>query len=320
MPTWPTTGAHVAEFAPTEETPTPTPEETPAVAADLSSGSEPAAELQGPDASATPSAVDAAPDAPTEEAPEPSRVRTLADVYDDIRNDRPVAPSELREVQRREAVERQRIETERAEQERITNLLPSKRNALIQELAEFSGITDLNSTEGLALQYKFDKHWTELDKDVRSSVSAPIVREFGRVMWDALGRTAEAAEAIRQLPADPKALIPLAIDIGRRMGMTAPDVADTEAVTKWVEGGKLDSKKLVTAADAEKRVQRALDIERRARGEVAAPGPTGANSSTPSARYTLAQIEAMPQREWMALGDHEVRARILNDAHLMAGH
>lgn len=304
---WPTTGVHVAEFAPTEEV-TPTPEETPAVAADLSSGSEPAAELQGPDASAAlPPAEDAAPAAPLEETPEPSRVRTLADVYDDIRNDRPVAPSELREVQRREAVERQRIETERAEQERITNLLPSKRNALIQELAEFSGITDLNSTEGLALQYKFDKHWAELDKDVRSSVSAPIVREFGRVMWDALGRTAEAAEAIRQLPPDPKALIPLAVDIGRRMGMASPDVADTEAVTKWVEGGKLDAKKLVTAADAEKRVQRALDIERRARGEAVAPGPTGTQSVNPNRTFTAAELSSMPIEEYEKLSEADRR-------------
>jgi hypothetical protein len=238
----------------------------------------------------------------------------MADVYEDIRNNRPVLPAEMRAVQDYETRQRQAADEARREEERIANLFPAKRQEMVKDLAEFYGIADLNSTEGQAFQYKFDKHWEALTRDARSTFTQPVIKEIGRVMWDALGRTPEAADAIRRLPADPMALIPALIEVGRGMGLgPSPDVAPEAEVAKWQDGGKLDPKKLITVEQAEARLNKALDIERRARG-IAPPPVGGGRESRPGKGLTLTEIENERVDVWMARPKEE-RDRLLKEAH-----
>ena len=266
----------MAEAAPPEEL-TPVTE----VAAEAPSGELTAQAEESPEAVPSPPAEETPP-AP-EATPEPPRQRTWNDVVDDYNNNRPLFPREVDAINAAREQQRVAAENARKEDERVAKLFPSKRDEIVKELATWAGVTDLDSTDGLALQYKFDKHWEELTKEARQAFTTPMLKTAGTQLWDALGRSREAHAAIQSL--SPDKLIPFAIEVGRNLGATSPDVAPEAEVAKWQDGGKLDPKKFITVEQAEARLNKALDVERRARGTV--PPPVGGGRTTVASNQSL---------------------------------
>jgi hypothetical protein len=299
----------LAEAAPPEITPTDITE----VAAVAPSGELPLAQAEeSPEAVPSPPAEETPPAQPSAErgtapevSPEPVRQRTLGDVYEDVRNNRPVLPNEMRAIQDYEARQLKAQQDAQAEEQRVATLFPTQKQKALETMAQFMGVSDLESTEGMALKYKLNEVFEPLEKDARSAFTTPLLKTVGTQLWDALGRSREAHAAIQSL--SPDKLIPFAIEVGRNLGATSPDVAPEAEVAKWHEGGKLDPKKLITVEQAEARMNKALDVERRARGTAPPPVGAGREGTGLTRSFSREELSAMPIEDYQKLSDDERR-------------
>lgn len=238
-------------------------------------------------------------DEPTPEAP--PAPRTLRDVYNDVMAKGPdaVTGSEYAALARYQDEQAAAQQAEQARQEYLANLFPTKRKDLIDAMGNLVGWVDPTSTERLALEKIIDDHLAPLEKDARTAITTPLLRQYGQHLWDALGRTEEAARYIQSI--NPKDVVQAAIEVGKVIGGGKGEVATADEIAKWHEGkAKPANTKLVTVADAQKAIDAALDIERRAHGRTA-PGPTGVGASAPHRAVTYAELQTMKSDEIMAL-------------------
>jgi hypothetical protein len=205
----------------------------------------------------------------------------------------------MRAIQDYEARQLKAQQDAQAEEQRVATLFPTQKQKALETMAQFMGVSDLESTEGMALKYKLNEVFEPLEKDARSAFTTPLLKTVGTQLWDALGRSREAHAAIQSL--SPDKLIPFAIEVGRNLGATSPDVAPEAEVAKWHEGGKLDPKKLITVEQAEARMNKALDVERRARGTAPPPVGSGRTTVTTNQSLTLEAAKNLPIGELIEL-------------------
>lgn len=119
-------------------------------------------------------------------------------------------------------------------------------------------------------------------------------------IYNLYGQTQRAAEHVQDLQA--KSFVEIVSAYGDARAYAASQTSDT-------------AKKATSLSEENAKLK--LQIEQLKASDGSGPGTNGRESSGGTS-YTLAQLDAMPTNEWLALGDHETRQRILDAARAKA--
>lgn len=169
--------------------------------------------------------------------------------------------------------------------------------------ATLTRINDLEAMHGGAPELYEAQRKAALDEyqeQIGAVKLAPHLAGVRGAVLRLVGDTVQNRNAVnaKDLPELVSDLYSLAYDAGRKAGV--PEGYEAKKVADW---------------EKEKRaaVSSALD-EFKAKHPHLAPPSTESVTGIPAGGYTLAQIDAMPTNQWLALGDHATRQQILADA------